>query len=133
LTKYVAKNINIHDTKFIQYESTFDDGSNGADIIFYMLVLFSRYLVKLCKVWLWLKPERMVNKNRGSMTYTQLFTKIPGIFLFWNGDYTGSCIEKTHTTFISFIQKGLAKSFTTTIESPKQGDKALPTDTMIQY
>jgi hypothetical protein len=47
LTKFLEKNINNYDTLYITYENIFNGGSNYINLVFCMLRLFSKSLVKL--------------------------------------------------------------------------------------
>ena len=67
------KNINIYHNKYVWCGSTFNNESNGIDLLLYMLLFLSIKFVKVYKVWLWAKLKCGVNKNRGSTHLFSLF------------------------------------------------------------
>jgi hypothetical protein len=73
-----------------------------------MFVLFSKYLVKLCKVWLWLNPEHRVNKNRGSINQVKEHTNTINMLIGWHTIKLGIY---TVTIKISCLQSGELTNF----------------------
>ena len=66
MIKFIGKNINIYDKKSIWRESTFNNESNGIDLLLYMSIFLSINFFKVYKAWLWPKLICEVNKNEGS-------------------------------------------------------------------